>query len=252
MRNLLLVSTSTTYGTAYLEHCAPQFQRLFSEAKVGKILFVPFALANRDSYAQRACAAFSALGLELESIHQSVDPIAAVAEAEGLFVGGGNTFRLLKTLYDLDLMAPIRRRVLAGLPYLGTSAGSNVACPTIKTTNDMPIVFPPSFDALHLVPFQINAHYLDPDPDSTHMGETRDTRLAEYHEENAIPVVGLREGAMLEIEGRSVKLVGETGGKLFVAGNSPLECAPGSSLSDVLWPGRSADSHSLRDEVQGR
>lgn len=230
MRRLLLVSTSTTYGTGYLEHCAPQIQRLFGEAEVGRVLFVPYALFDRDGYADKAREAFKGLGLELESIHHSPDPVAAVEAAEGLFIGGGNTFRLLETLIDHDLIGPIRQRALSGIPYLGTSAGSNIACPTIKTTNDMPIVHPPSLDALALVPFQINAHYLDADPESTHMGETRDTRLKEFHEENSASVVALREGAMLEIEAGRVRLLGDTGAKLFVRGEDPLECRPGTSI----------------------
>jgi len=234
MLRLLLVSTSTTHGTDYLEHCAPQIRHLFGETDASKVLFVPDALFDRDGYAEKARTAFSAMGLGLDSIHHSPDPVAAVGNAEGIFIGGGNTFRLLKALYDHDLIDPIRRRVLAGMPYLGTSAGSNVACPTIMTTNDMPIVYPPSFDALGLVPFQINAHYLDPDPDSTHMGETRETRIREFHEQNSTPVVALREGAMLEVAGDRTVLQGETGGRLFRRSQDPLECLPGFEFHQML------------------
>ena len=174
------------------------------------------------------------MGLGLESIHRAPDPVAAVENASGIFVGGGNTFRLLKTLYDLDLLSPIRRRVLAGMPYLGTSAGSNVACPTIMTTNDMPIVRPPDFAALGLLPYQINAHYLDPDPDSKHMGETRETRIREFHEENSTPVVGLREGTMISAIGEREALLGKPGGKLFLAGQSPREIAAETRLDELL------------------
>jgi dipeptidase E len=233
MRKLLLVSTSTTHGTGYLEHCAPQILDLFHGAGVEHVLFVPYALHDRDAYAEQAKAAFLEMGLGLESIHQSPDPFASVEAAEGIFIGGGNTFRLLKALYDHDLIDPIRRRVLAGMPYLGTSAGSNVACPTIMTSNDMPIVYPPSFDALNLVPFQINAHYLDADPGSTHMGETRETRIREFHEENATPVVALREGAMLVVEEHRLHLAGDRGGKLFRRGSDPLECLPGKIIAEL-------------------
>ena len=234
MRRLLLVSTSTTFGTGYLKHCEPQILNLFRGAGVENVLFVPYALFDRDSYAEKARARFQEMGLSLESIDRSSSPEAAVGKAGGLFIGGGNTFRLLSALYDLELIEPIRERVLDGMPYMGTSAGSNVACPTIRTTNDMPIVYPPSFDALSLVPFQINPHYLDTDPDSSHMGENRDTRLEEFHEENSTPVVALREGAMLEIEGSATTLLGQTGGKLFLPGKEPLECAPGTDLSDLM------------------
>jgi dipeptidase E len=230
MRRLLLVSTSTTHGTAYLEHCGPQVLNLFHGAGVEHILFVPFALHDRDAYAARAEAAFLEMGLGLESIHRAADPISAIEKANGLFIGGGNTFRLLKSLYDHELIEPIRRRVLAGMPYLGTSAGSNVACPSIKTTNDMPIVRPPSFAGLALVPFQINPHYIDPDLDSTHMGETRDTRIREFHEENETAVVALREGAMLEIEDLRITLRGSPGGKIFLRGQDPKEVAEGEPI----------------------
>ena len=151
------------------------------------------------------------MGYELTSIHIAANPAQAVKDTDAIFIGGGNTFRLLKTLYDFDLLGPIRERVADGMPYIGSSAGSNVAAPTIKTTNDMPIVQPPSFDALGLVSFQINPHYLDPDPNSKHMGETREERIRQFLEENDTPVVGLREGAMLRIENGETILRGSTG-----------------------------------------
>ena len=234
MRELLLVSTSTTFGTGYLEHCGPQIQDLFGSAGTRRVLFVPYALCDRDDYARKARSAFSTMGFELESIHESAQPVDAVLNADGIFIGGGNTFRLLKTLHDQGLIEPIRQRVLDGMPYAGTSAGSNVACPTIMTTNDMPIVFPPSFDALNLVPFQINAHYLDPDPDSTHMGETRDTRLREYHEENSLPVVALREGAMLIVDGDQVTMGGQRGGRLFLRDEFTINLKLGARIDTLL------------------
>lgn len=232
MMQLLLVSTSTTHGTGYLDHCAAAAAELF--AGRDRILFVPYALFDRDGYAAKVRERFAALGLEVDSIHRADDPCQAVAEAQGIFIGGGNTFRLLKSLRDAGLIDPIRERVTAGMPYMGTSAGSNMACPTIKTTNDMPILFPGSFDALALIPFQLNPHYLDPDPGSTHMGETRETRIREYLEENDGPVLGLREGAMLRRRGEQLLLQGERGARLFRRGADPAEHEPGADLAFLL------------------
>ena len=181
-RRLLLISTSTVFGTRYLEHAYGELRDVL--AGVGRVLFVPFALKDHGSYAAKARDAFGEMGFALDSLHEAGDPRAAVAGAEAVFCGGGNTFRLLKTLYDLDLVVALRARALAGMPYTGASAGSNLACPTVRTTNDMPIVEPRSMAALGLVSFQINPHYLDPVPGSTHMGETRETRIREFHEEN--------------------------------------------------------------------
>jgi dipeptidase E len=232
MARLLLASSSNVHGTGYLDHVEPGLRRLF--AGVRRVLFVPYALADRDAYAAKARARFAGFGLELDSIHQARDPRAAAAAAEGFFAGGGNTFRLLDALQRADLLEAIAARVRAGAPYLGTSAGSNLACPTLKTTNDMPIVEPASFAALDLVPFQINPHYLDPDPGSTHKGETREQRIAEFHEENAAPVIGLREGSMLAVDGERMTLEGLRGARLFRRGIPPEEFAPGADLSFLL------------------
>jgi dipeptidase E len=163
------------------------------------------------------------MGYEIESAHRAPSPAGAVEEAEAVFVGGGNTFRLLKALYELELLDALRRRARKGMPYIGSSAGSNVAGATIGTTNDMPIVQPPSFAALGLVAFNLNPHYLDPDPGSTHKGETREERIAQFHEENDIPVVALREGALLRVDGDAVKIVGRDGGRFFRRGRTPVE-----------------------------
>ena len=195
---------------------------------------MPFALHDRDKYAAQARERFTKMGYELDSIHTINEPAKAVREAEAIFIGGGNTFRLLKALYDHDLLDPIRKRVSEGMPYIGSSAGSNVAAPTIRTTNDMPIVQPPSFEALGLVSFQINPHYLDADPNSTHKGETREERLIQFLEENETPVVGLREGAMLRIENRKTLLKGSTGARIFRCGHEPVETLPGDYLDDLL------------------
>ncbi|HEX3247983.1 MAG TPA: dipeptidase PepE [Pyrinomonadaceae bacterium] len=229
MKRLLLISTSTLYGSGYLDHAEAQIRSLLVDVK--RVLFVPCALFDRDKYAATAQARFQKLDYELSSIHTASDPVQAINDAEAIFVGGGNTFRLLKSLYDHELLGPIRERVAGGMPYIGSSAGANVAGPTIKTTNDMPIVQPPSFDALGLVSFQINPHYLDPDPNSTHMGETREERLLQYLEENDTPVIALREGAMLRIENGKTTLRGSSGARIFRKGVDPEEVVQGTQIS---------------------
>jgi dipeptidase E len=235
--NLLLISNSTQFGGGYLEHCRDALVSQFGPGP-RRLLFVPFALADHDAYAAKACAAFAAMGYVCRSLHECREPIAALEDAEGVFVGGGNTFRLLDQLQRRGLVDPVRARVRDGMPYAGASAGTNVACPTIKTTNDMPIVTPASFSALALVPFQINPHYLDPDPGSRHMGETREQRIREFHEEkhleNHVPVLGLREGGMLRIEGGTATLLGPHPLRLFRRGESPREIGPGTSLAFLL------------------
>jgi dipeptidase E len=232
VRRLLLISNSKLHGGGYLDHVADEISNFLG--KVGRVLFVPYALFDRDAYAQQARERFQKMGLALDSIHEAANPRESVEYAEAIFIGGGNTFRLLKTLYDLHLLEAIRRRVKGGMPYIGSSAGSNVACPTIRTTNDMPIVQPPSFAALGLVSFQINPHFLDPDPNSTHKGETREERIVQFLEENETPVVGLREGAMVRIEGDSAQLKGSSGARIFRKGTQPIEVEPGTRLDDLV------------------
>ncbi|MEM7050803.1 MAG: dipeptidase PepE [Acidobacteriota bacterium] len=232
MKRVLLISNSTCHGYGYLDHCEEALAAHF--AGRSPILFVPFALADHEAYEAKARERFAAMGLELRSLHRAENPAQAVAEAGGVFIGGGNTFRLLKRLHELDVVTAIRERVADGLPYAGTSAGSNVACVSIRTTNDMPIVEPPTFDALDLVPFNINPHYLDPDPTSTHQGETREDRIREFLEENDRWVVGLREGAWLRVAGSTVTLEGIVGARLFGRGQEPREIASGESLDFLL------------------
>ena len=232
MSRVLLISNSTLFGSGYLDHAEAEIRDFLGGIK--RVLFVPFALYDRDAYAATAHDRFKRMGYELTSVHNAVDRMQAVAETEAIFIGGGNTFRLLKTLYDQSLLDPIRQRVAGGIPYIGSSAGSNVAGPTIKTTNDMPIVQPPSFDSLGLVSFQINPHYLDPDPNSRHMGETREKRILEFLEENDTPVLGLREGAMARCENGTIVLKGSTGARIFRRGQEPIETVPGDQIDELL------------------
>ncbi|XP_019132603.1 alpha-aspartyl dipeptidase [Larimichthys crocea] len=233
-RKLLLVSNSTLHGGTYLEHCHVQITHFFRDVR--RVLFVPYALHDRDAYTRTARDRFRTLGFELDGIHEASDPVDAVRKAEAIFIGGGNTFRLLKSLYDNKVVSEIRRRVLEdGVPYMGSSAGTNVATISINTTNDMPIVSPPSFSAIGLVPFNINPHYLDADPGSRHMGETREQRITQFHEEPDTPcVLGLREGSMLLVEGNKATLLGTTKARLFTRGKPTVEYDPGSDLSFLL------------------
>jgi dipeptidase E len=232
MKSLLLISNSTMFGRGYLDHAESEIRAHLGG--IERVLFVPYALYDREAYAAAARKRFGTMGFELESIHRSTHPRVAAGRAEAIFIGGGNTFRLLNSLYQHELLPVIRARVEQGMPYIGSSAGSVVACPTLKTTNDMPIVQPPSFEALGLIGFQINAHYVDPDPNSTHMGETREVRLREFLEENELPVIGLREGAMLRIEDSTVRLKGTTGARIFRRGKDPVDVQPGALVEDLL------------------
>lgn len=227
---VLLISNSTLYGSGYLDHAEGEIRTFLRDMR--NVLFVPYALYDRDAYAAMAQTRIERMGYTLGSIHKTIDPQQAVNNAEAIFVGGGNTFRLLKALYDTDVLKSIRQRVDEGMPYIGSSAGSNVAGPTIKTTKDMPIVQPPSFDALGIVPFQISPHFQDPDPNSTHMGETQEERINQFLEENDTPVFGLREGAIVRVEKGTTILKGSSGARIFRKGVEPVETLPGDSLDD--------------------
>jgi dipeptidase E len=231
-RRVLLISNSTLYGGGYLDHAEAEIRDFLG--RIRKVLYFPYALHDRDAYAESARARFERMGYELSSIHTANDKHQAIDDTEAIFVGGGNTFRLLNAMYEFDLRGPIKRRVNEGMPYIGSSAGSNVAGPTIKTTNDMPIVEPPSFEALGLVNFQINPHFQDPDPNSTHMGETREQRIIQFLEENETPVAGIREGAMVRVEGQSLILKGSSGARIFRRGMEPVETMPGDALQHLL------------------
>jgi len=231
-RTILLISNSTLHGSGFLDHAESEIRDFLGQLR--RVLFVPFALNDQDGYVARVRDRLGLMGYDVESIHQASDKQKAVTDAESIFIGGGNTFRLLKSLYEFDVIDLIRKRVDEGMLYMGSSAGSNVAGPTIRTTNDMPIVEPPSFDALGLVSFQINPHYLDPDPDSKHMGETREERIVQFLEENETPVVGLREGAMLRIENGTTTLKGSTGARIFRRGHEPVEVKPVAVIDELI------------------
>lgn len=232
-KKILLISSSTVYGRGYLDHVEGEIYEFLKGVK--DVLFIPFAQHDLNAYEATAQKRFQKMGYQLRSIHHYDDMPQAVSMAQAIFIGGGNTFRLLKGLYDACILDAINKRIESGVPYIGSSAGSIVACPTLKTTKDMPVVQPPSFDALRLVDFQISPHYLDPDPASTHMGETQEERINQFLEENDRPVVGLREGTLLRIEDSGILLKGSTRARIFRRGHAPIEKEPGLRLDEFLY-----------------
>lgn len=232
---LLLLSNSTTQGEPYLQFGIRHIKKFLGES-VNRALFIPFAGVRWtfDEYATTVRERFREAGYELDSVHEAEDMRRAVRESEAIVVGGGNTFHLLRGIYEAKILDAIRARVLAGAPYVGWSAGSNVACPTIKTTNDMPIVEPPSFTALNLVPFQINPHYTDAHPPG-HAGETRAERISEFIIANpSLRVVGLPEGTMLRVEGTSIHLVGDNPARVFQSDEVARDYTAQDSLDFLL------------------
>lgn len=221
---LLLISNSTMPGEEYLRYPMPEINNFLGNQPL-RILFVPFAAVtfSFSEYEERVRERLGESGHTVVSVHHATDPAAAIAEAEAIVIGGGNTWQLVRMMNDLGLFPPIRQRVLSGIPFIGWSAGSNVACPTLRTTNDMPIIDPRGFDCLHLVPFQINPHYLDKNPEG-HGGETREQRILEFLEINPdVRVVGLREGTMLRREGDTLSLIGTMPARIFKKGEAPVE-----------------------------
>jgi dipeptidase E len=229
---LMLLSNSTNFGEKYLDHAMADIREFLGPVK--RLTFVPFALADHEAYTAKARERFAREGIEVSGLVADRGRAETLEAAEAVFVGGGNTFRLLRALQATGHVDAIRARVIAGMPYLGASAGTNIAAPTIRTTNDMPIVQPASFDALNLVPFQINPHFIDAEASSRHMGETREERLREYLEENERPVVGLREGAWLRREGGALRLEGRNGARVFRRGAAPEEVPAGTPLDHLL------------------
>lgn len=234
MKTIIIASTSTLHGSGYLEYLLKDLESFFKNTD--EILFVPYArpggISHQD-YTSNASNAFSKIGKTIKGIHEFDDPIEAVKKAKGIFVGGGNTFVLVHQLYKNKLVDVIRDAVNEGTPYLGTSAGSNICGLTIGTTNDMPIIYPPSFKTFGFVPFNINPHYLDPDPNSKHMGETRETRIKEFHKFNTQPVVGLREGSWLHVKNNSIVLNGTLSARVFEYEKDPYEIETGSQLQNL-------------------
>lgn len=232
---LLLISNSTNAGEAYLNY--PKFNiKDFLGSKIKKTLFIPYAgvTFSFDEYATKVQNRFSEIGYTVDSIHNYSNPVKAVENAEAIVVGGGNTFNLLKLVQSNKLIDAVREKVLSGTPYVGWSAGSNLACPTIRTTNDMPITEPESFNAFNFVKFQINPHYLDSNPEN-HAGETREQRLEEFLELNPdIYVVGLREGTMFQIENNNIKLIGNRKARIFKKGQSPIELSSNDDFNFLL------------------
>ena len=230
-----MISNSTNAGEAYLEHPLDQIKTFLGSTRV-KALFVPYAgvTISFDDYTSRVSERFQEIGHAITSVHEVDDPVLAVKQAEAIVVGGGNTFHLAKLMQEQGLIDAIREKVLAGTPYIGWSAGSNMACPSIRTTNDMPIVEPVSFQALNLVPFQINPHYLDANPEG-HAGETREMRIEEFLEANpGMFVVGLREGTMFLVEKESMQLLGPRPARIFKKDYNPQEFEPGADFSFLL------------------
>lgn len=231
MKNILLASTSTMFGEEYLAYLLPELKSFFKD--VSEIVFIPFARPggiSHDEYTEKVREAFHSLNIRVRGIHTFSDPVEAIQQAGGFFTGGGNTFLLVQQLHQLNLMEDLKMAVKAGAPYLGTSAGSNIGGLNMKNTNDMPIVYPPDFTTMGLVPFNINAHYLDPDPNSTHNGETRETRIKEFHVFNDTPVVGLREGSWIRVQGEEVTTAGNKPSRIFRQRMAPYELEPGSVL----------------------
>jgi len=232
---LLLISNSTMPGEAYLDYPKHEIRNFLGDRPL-TALFIPYAAVTFSFgvYEQKVAERFSELGYQVKSIHHFCDPVQAVNEAEVIVVGGGNTWQLVRMLHDNRLMDPIREKVLAGTPYIGWSAGSNVACPTLRTTNDMPIIDPKGFETTGLVPFQINPHYLDANPEG-HGGETREQRIEEFLEINPeVYVVGLREGTMLRIEDQHIRLIGNRTARIFRKGAVPVELSPGDDLGFLM------------------
>ncbi|MCK7557816.1 dipeptidase PepE [Chitinophaga sedimenti] len=233
-KNIVLASTSTLFGEAYLQYLTPVINELFSG--ITEIIFVPFARPggiSHEEYTARAAGAFEALGIKVTGLHTYPDPAAAIRAAKGFFTGGGNTFLLVKQLHEQGLMNELKAAVEGGVPYMGASAGSNIGGINMQTTNDMPIVYPPSFDTMGLVPFNLNPHYQDPIPGIAHMGETRETRIKEFHTQHGIPVVGLREGSWIRVKGNVITLEGSQPARIFTAGKTPYELPAGSSLQSL-------------------
>ena len=232
MKNLIIASTSTVHGSGFLDYLLDELKILFQHTD--QILFVPYARpggVSHELYTNKVRSVFEKIEKSVKGLHEFNNPIEAIKNSKGIFIGGGNTFVLVNQLYKNKLIQPLKDAVASGTPYLGTSAGSNICGLTMNTTNDMPIVYPPSFKTLGLIPFNINPHYLDPDINSKHMGETRETRIQEFHKFNTQPVVGLREGSYLKVRNDDIILKGALSARIFEYNKTPSELNSNSSLN---------------------
>ncbi|QJP33393.1 dipeptidase PepE [Nonlabens sp. Ci31] len=230
MKNMIIASTSTIHGTAYLSYLLPTLLEDFDKNNIQQLLFIPYARPggiSHQEYTERVRTAFQKTPITVKGIHEFENPQEALESAEAIFTGGGNTFVLVKMLHDLDLMSLLRKKIYAGTSYIGTSAGSNICGLNMRNTNDMPIVMPSSFKTTGAIGYNINAHYLDPDPNSTHMGETREQRIKEFHCYNDLAVVGLREGSYIRVQGKEEILCGTASARIFTKGNDAIEVSPG-------------------------
>lgn len=231
MKNIIIASTSTVHGSGYLAYILDELTSFYKDTE--EILFIPYARPGgitHDDYTDIARKAFETIGKRVRGIHEFENPVEAITTAKGIFTGGGNTFLLVSQLYKQEVMQPLREAIFNGTPYLGTSAGSNICGLTMQTTNDMPIIYPPSFKTLGIIPFNINPHYLDPIKGDTHMGETRETRIKEYHKFNTLPVVGIREGSWIRVKGDQVTLEGPHSARIFEQNKIPYELPVGSEF----------------------
>ena len=231
MKNILLASTSSLYGESYLDYLVDEIRELFGDAN--EIIFIPYARPggiSHDEYTIKAISFFAAFGIKVKGLHTCKDPVKSLKNAKGIFTGGGNTFLLVKQLHHKKLMKVLKEAVVKGTPYLGTSAGRNIAGVSMRTTNDMPIVQPTSFKCMGLVPFNINPHYLDPNPDLQHNGETRETRILEFLTQNKTPVIGLREGSWVRVRGKQIRLEGQHTARIFQKDVEPWEMKSGSEI----------------------
>lgn len=232
MKNLLIASTSTIHGGEYLDYLMPELDRHFKDCQT--VVFIPYARPGGISHADytaRVRLAFAKINKDVKGLHEFENPVAAIENAEAIFTGGGNTFLLVTQLYKNKVMAVLADTLKKGTPYLGSSAGSNITGLSMQTTNDMPIVYPPDFRTLGIIPFNLNPHYLDADLQSKHMGETRETRIKEFHAFNSVPVLGLREGSWLDVKGDKIILKGDLTARLFRQGKDAEELESGSDLS---------------------
>lgn len=229
--NILLASTSTLFGDQYLAYLKEELIELYKG--IDEILFIPFARPSgisHENYTAKVSSFFSRLNIKVKGLHEFEDKVAAINNAPAYFTGGGNTFLLVKILHEHNLIQVLKENITNGKPYLGCSAGTNIGGLNMKTTNDMPIVYPPSFECMGLVPFNINPHYLDPNPDLKHNGETRETRLMEFLTQNDVKVVGLREGNWIRRIGNEIKVQGTELTRVFEKGKTPYEITPGTVL----------------------